>query len=37
MTIPTNCPLTEKEIKDMIKIAKETRKNAFSYRSMHKI
>jgi len=33
----TKCPLTEKEIKDMIKLAKETRKNAFSHRSMHKI
>jgi hypothetical protein len=37
MSIPKNCPLTEKEIHKMIKVAKETRKNAFSHRSMHKI
>ena len=37
MSIPKNCPLTEKEIHNMIKVAKETRKNAFSHRSMHKI
>lgn len=35
--IPSNCPLTEKEIKKMIQVAKKTRKNAFSHRSMHKI
>jgi hypothetical protein len=35
MTI--NNPLTEKEIKELIKVAKKTRKNAFSHRSMHKI
>lgn len=32
-----NCPITENTIKKMIKIAKETRKNAFSCRSKHKI
>lgn len=35
MTI--NNPLVEKEIKELIKVAKKTRKNAFSHRSMHKI
>ncbi len=30
-------PIPEKLIKKMIKVAKETRKNAFAYRSMHKI
>ena len=28
---------TSKLIKKMIKVAKDTRKNAFAYRSMHKI
>ena len=29
--------LTEKQIKDLIKVATQTRQNAFSHRSMHKI
>lgn len=37
MTILEKCPITEKEIKKMIKLAIEKRKNAFSHRSMHKI
>jgi len=32
-----DCPIPEKTIKKMIKVAKQTRKNAFAYRSMHKI
>lgn len=30
-------PISEKLIKKMIKVAKDTRKNAFAYRSMHKV
>lgn len=37
MKIPKNCPITEDQLKKMIEIASKTRKNAFSYRSMHKI
>jgi hypothetical protein len=37
MKIPKNCPLSEKDINKMIQVAKKTRKNAFSHRSMHKI
>jgi hypothetical protein len=31
------CPLTKKQIEEMISVAKKTREFAFSHRSMHKI
>jgi len=37
MEIETTYPIAEKLIKKMIRVAKQTRKNAFSIRSMHKV
>ncbi len=37
MVKKVTCPLTKKQIEDMISVAKKTREFAFSHRSMHKI